>query len=107
DRKDPVLPRGEEEPLAGLLLRVVVLEPNLAEARERRTHVALVVDREPPGAVAVDVGERPVGELPSLLRGQVGHRRKITTVSDVDGFQVLDGGGGVPSLGETSGRSCR
>ena len=80
DGNNAVFLRGVQQPLAGALPCRVVLEGDLIEPGKRVPHVRLVVDRQPPRAARVDVGERAVrqagppagvkpGHAPTIPRG--------------------------------------
>src|SRR5207245_373680 len=68
DGHDAVLLRRVQQPRAGALPSGIVLESDLVEPGERIAHVGLVVDRKPPPAPGIDVGEGPVREPGSLAR---------------------------------------
>ena len=70
---DPVLLRGVEQSLPRPLPRVVVLEVDLVEPRQRVAHVGRVVDRQPASPARVDVGERPIREIGPLRRLEPRH----------------------------------
>src|SRR2546425_784725 len=65
DGHDAVLLRRVQQPVAGALPGGIVLEGDLVEPGQGIPHVGLVVDRQPPPAARVDVGERPIGEAGS------------------------------------------
>jgi hypothetical protein len=73
DRHDAVLPGRVQQPLPCSLARGLVLEGDLVEPGQRVPYVGLVVDRQPPAAGGVDVGERPVGETRALAGLQSRH----------------------------------
>ena len=66
DGNDPVLLRRVQQPLAGPLAGLLVLEVDLVEAGERVADVRLVVDREAPAAGRIDQRERAVRQLRPL-----------------------------------------
>jgi hypothetical protein len=63
ERYDPVLPRRPEQSHPGSIAAGLVLEVDPIEPGERVPDVRLVVDRQAPSAVRVDVGERAVRQL--------------------------------------------
>ena len=67
DRHDPVLLGRPQQPVASLVARGLVLEVDLAEARQGVPHVRLVVDRQAALAARIDVCECAVGKLRTLL----------------------------------------
>ena len=73
DGHDAVALRRVQQPLAGALPGGIVLEGDLVEPRECIAHVGLVVDRKPPPAARVDVGEGPVGKAGSLASLETRH----------------------------------
>ncbi len=81
DRHDPVLLGRVQQPLAGALPGALVLEPDLTEPGEGIADVGLVVDRQPPAAAGVDVGERAVRKVGSLRRIESGHAPTLTTMA--------------------------
>ncbi len=70
---DAVLLRRGEQLLAGALAGRLVLERHLLEAGEGVADVRLVVDREPPLPLRVDVGEGAVGQVSPLGRVELRH----------------------------------
>ena len=81
DRHDAVLLRRVQEPGARALAGGVVLEADLAEPGERVPDVRLVVDRQPPPAARVDIGEGAGGELGPLAGDQSRHASTILRFS--------------------------
>src|SRR5207245_10923822 len=75
---DAVLLRRVQQPRAGALPSGIVLESDLVEPGERIAHVGLVVDRKPPPAPGLDVGEGPVREPGSLARLATPHTRRLS-----------------------------
>ena len=73
DGHDAVLLRRVQQPVAGALPGGIVLEGDLVEPGQGIPHVGLVVDRQPPPAARVDVGEGPVGEAGSLAGLETRH----------------------------------
>jgi hypothetical protein len=73
DGNEAVLLRRVQQPPASFLPRRIVLEPDPFEPAERVPHVRLVVDRQPPPTIGVDVGERPIGEARPLTSAELGH----------------------------------
>ena len=78
DRHDAVLARSDEQLLARALARRFVLECDLVEARQRVANVRLVVDRQPPAALRVDVSEGACGQLRALARIERAHGDRIS-----------------------------
>ena len=76
DRHDPELLGRVQQPLAGALPGALVFEVDPTETSQRVADVRLVVDRQPPPAARVDVGERAVREFRSLRRIELGHERQ-------------------------------
>ena len=66
DGHDAVLFRRVQEPCASALSGGVVFESDLIEPRQGVAHVRLVVDRQPPPAARVDVGEGAAREARSF-----------------------------------------
>src|SRR5207245_2587714 len=73
DRHNAVLLCRVQESPAGALPRRIVLEGDLIEPGERVPHVRCVVDRQPPLAVSVDVGEGAIWEAGPLGAVEPGH----------------------------------
>jgi hypothetical protein len=67
DRHDAVLLGRPQQAGAGPVARLVAFEAELVEAREGVPNVGFVVDRQPPVAARVDIGESAVGELGARL----------------------------------------
>jgi hypothetical protein len=77
DGHDPVLLARPQQSHARLVPRALVLEGHLAEPRESVPDVRRVVDRQTPFTARVDVRERAVGKLCSLLRAKRWHAQMI------------------------------
>src|SRR3954467_5767569 len=73
DRHDPESLGGVEQPLPRAIAGGVVLPCDAVEPRERVADVRLVVDREAPDTVRVDVGERSIRELGPFAGAELGH----------------------------------
>ena len=74
DRDDPVPLGRPQQPGPRPIARLGILEAGLVEPRQRVPDVRLVVDRQPPAAGGVHVGEGAVGQSGPPRRVQLGHR---------------------------------
>ena len=84
DGHDPVALGRVEQPDAGALPSVLVLELDLTESGEGVAHVGGVVNRQPPLTAGVDVGEGGVRELGAIHRVERGHVRTVRPISQPD-----------------------
>ncbi len=84
DRHDAVALCSPQQACTSTVTRRVVLELDLAEPGQRVAHVRRVVDREPPVALRIDVGERSIRERSPVGRRQPRHatHRNGTGVDD-------------------------
>ena len=89
DRHDPVPLGCVQQSLAGARAGVFVFELDLAESSEGVPDVSLVMDRQPPPAPGVHVGERPVGEVRPLASAEPGHATKILAATDAVRLEEL------------------
>jgi hypothetical protein len=78
DGYDAVLLRRIQEAYASALAGGLVLEGDLGESGQGVPHVRLVVDRQPPPAARVHVGESAGGEAGPFARSQSRHASTIT-----------------------------
>ena len=85
DGDDPVLLGGPQQPGTCLVPRFLVLEAHLAEAREGVADVRRVVNGQTAPAARVDVRERAVRELRTLLRAKRWHAGMIART---DGYPM-------------------
>ena len=74
---DPVPARRTQQPAPCPITGGLVLEEDLVEAGQRVSNVRLVMNREPPAATRVDVGERAVAQRPWLLRAELRHASMV------------------------------
>src|SRR4029450_8721770 len=88
DGHDPVLLARPQQPHARLVPRALVLEGHLAEARESVAHVRRVVDRQTPSTARVDVCERAIGKLCSLLRAKRWHAQMIARTGGAEALRA-------------------
>ena len=84
DRHDAVLLGRPQQPVARPVPRCLVLERDLAEARERVPDVRRIVDRQAAATLRVDVGEGAIGELRALFRAERCHGGMISRASAAD-----------------------
>ena len=82
DGHDPMLLGRLQQPRARPVPRALVLEGHLAEPREGIADVRRVVDRQTTSAARVDVCERTVGKLCSLLRTKRWHAQMIARTGE-------------------------
>ncbi len=78
DRHDAVALCSPQQPRARTVTRRVVFELDLAEPGQRVADVRRVVDREPPVALRIDVGERSIRERSPVGRREPRHAATVT-----------------------------
>ena len=64
------------------VLRTALRPSGLLEPRERVAYVCLVVDRQAPPALRVDVREGPIGQAGPFTCGQLRHETTIPAIAD-------------------------
>src|SRR4029450_3435437 len=97
---------------ARLVPRALVLEGHLTEPRESIPDVRRVVDRQTTSTARIDVCERAIGKLCSLLRAKRWHAQMIArTGGPTSAACARETGGGQPRRTSTcsrqSARRCR
>jgi hypothetical protein len=77
DGQNAELLRRVQQPLAGALPGSIVLEGNLVETGKCVSDMRLIVDRQSPLALGIDVGKCAVRQAGALLGAERGHASKI------------------------------
>ena len=108
DRDDPELLRCSEQPRAGPVTSGIVLEHDPVEPGKRIPNVRLVVDRQQPPTLRIDIRKRAVRQLRALVGPESCHpfddrcavstfrlaRGGLTPVHSRPGFRARGGRGG-------------
>jgi hypothetical protein len=94
DRHDPVLLRCPQQSRSRLVPRALVLEGHLTKPREGIPNVRSVVDRQTTSTARIDVSERAIWKLRSLLRAKRWHAQMIARTGSIPAHRGTASGGG-------------